>query len=166
MMKKQFVLKLAVVFVITLTSFAAQAQKYSTYVAKGLKVTVPSKKWKVEKDGGYLSYLESPQGSVDLTFDYVAGKSFDKALDVSLQDLGSYVKKYKQMTKGDEETINGMPALTIEGEGWAEGVKVNVISTMVMHGSNVLIVHVVMNSTTNKRFTDITNRIIDSIRKG
>ncbi|OJJ17761.1 hypothetical protein BKI52_28275 [marine bacterium AO1-C] len=144
-------------------TIAAQAQR-SVSIKNGLKATLPAG-WKTEKNDLGELIMVSPGGKIDLTFSYMSGKSVNKILAEYDNYIASEVKNFREVSKGQEEKINGLPTYYIEGEGKMEGIAVNIGVHVVGHGSNVLLVFVVIDKSASQKGADIMNGILDSIRR-
>jgi len=144
-------------------TIAAQAQR-TVNIKNGLKATVPAG-WKTEKNDLGELVIIAPRGRIDLTFTYMSGKSVNKILSEYDNYIASDVKNFRELNKGMEEKINGLPTYYIEGEGKMDGVAVNIGVHLVSHGSNVLLVFVVIDKSVNQKGADIMNGILDSIRR-
>ena len=166
-MKTQLISKLTLTLsLIFIGIFAAQAQlkvvnKNTTLnIKNGLKVTVPAR-WKYEWDAGDL-VIVAPAERADLTFTYMPNKNLDGVINQYESLIANSVKNYKSVNDGTSEKVNGLDTFWVEGEGIIDGVGVNVITQLVRHGSNVLLVFVVLDKDAGAK---ATNGILDSIGK-
>lgn len=144
-------------------TIAANAQR-TVNIKNGLKATVPAG-WKTQKNDLGELVIAAPGGRIDLTFTYMSGKSVNKILDEYSNYVASDVKNFREVNKGMEEKINGLPTYYIEGEGKIDGVPVNIGVHLVGHGSNALLVFMVIDKSVNQKGGDIANGILDSIRR-
>lgn len=148
---------LAMMIAVTLPLFA---QETFTHEDSGLSFTLPGG-WTYTQEGDHFE-AASEDDEVSLLFFVGQGNDVPEMIDAIMDELADIIQKPGVSEEYNEEKINGLTQVYVEGDGYIEGERIDWDLTLVL-GSDSAMVIVALGEI--ERFQGMMDRIYNSIRE-
>jgi hypothetical protein len=137
----------------------------ATHKVGGVSVWLPND-WEVDSDeeDGYMS-ADAPENDSFCVLQVLDADDLDAALEVYEDALAEEIEDFSSTREDQKGELNGMPSVSITGEGQRDDADWSVRATLVSSGESVLLLMIGWEKGKESTFVPLAEKIVNSVKK-